>query len=502
MKDLKNALIASACIVFLSVAGFAIWAVKQYLPIVGIVLLVVLVLGAILALALGVEFVARRFTRYEHHQIAQYGSVLHRHRSIEVIAPFHPPSRAIAPPVYETDIEEVEEEEVYQELPAPVPTFAQLLKEGVIQAAISQGQILLGFTAAGEPRFGSWLDLYSCLIGGVSGSGKSTTVRFLLFQAALAGARMIFVDPHIGDEEESLAAQFRALPGIHQLPPCDDNAAAVLKRVQWLTRELARRKKTGMKTPFLVFVVDELNALFLMPEVKKELSELLMKIGREGRKFGLFFMGIGQRFSQQDLGGAPYGAAVREAMASELAHRFTSEDQAKKFIGSRNGPRCLELSTGRWLFRDTQGQLTEMETPDTRAEDGAAITRLLLGTRNTSSTEPRGYAPESRTESSLKTPDITGFLPETTGGKVIPLGTRFSPETSPETSETSDETSPESGELLSLARQIMSLQAAGAQKAEIMRQVWGVSPGGSQEYRTAQEQYQAVMQFIASQIGA
>lgn len=57
-------------------------------------------------------------------------------------------------------------------------------------------------------------------------------------------------------------------------------------------------------------------------------------------------------------------------------------------------------------------------------------------------------------------------------------------------------------DLPSLARQVMSLQAAGVQKTEIMRQVWGVNPGGSQEYRAAQEKYQAVMQFIASQIGA
>jgi hypothetical protein len=63
--------------------------------------------------------------------------------------------------------------------PASVQTFRQLLNAGIVQDALSQGKMVLVYVA-GQLRYGSWLDLYSCGIGVVSGSGKTTTVRFLV----------------------------------------------------------------------------------------------------------------------------------------------------------------------------------------------------------------------------------------------------------------------------------------------------------------------------------
>src|SRR5579883_2951823 len=54
--------------------------------------------------------------------------------------------------------------------PGVVQTFAELLDEGIIQAALALGLIALGYvTRDGEwaLRFGTWLDLYSCGVGGV-----------------------------------------------------------------------------------------------------------------------------------------------------------------------------------------------------------------------------------------------------------------------------------------------------------------------------------------------
>lgn len=263
-----------------------------------------------------------------------------------------------------------------QQLAMPVLPFRDLLASGLVQTALAQGKMILGY-ANGILRYGTWLDLYSCGIGGVSGSGKSTTVRFLLFQGILAGARLIMVDPHIGDPDESLAAQFTRFSSVHIFPPCDDTVQDVLHRVRWLMQEYQARKHAGRKTPFLILVVDEVNAVMRNEEVKKELAALLVAIAQEGRKFGLFAMLLGQRWSEGDLGGKNYGAVIRSSLASLLAHRFTDEEQAKKLVGSRNGARCLELSQGHYLFRDTGGDLSEMITPYTTSEDGAAIEQLL-----------------------------------------------------------------------------------------------------------------------------
>ncbi len=269
-------------------------------------------------------------------------------------------------------VEQVTEESPLA-LPVPVvPTFRELLLSGNLLSTVTRGQMLLGYTG-GAARYGSWLDLYSCAIGGVSGSGKSTTVRFLLFQAILASARLVMIDPHIHDEEESLAAQFRRFTNVHIMPPCDDTSALVLKRIRYLSEELAARKATGRKSPAIVLVVDEFNAVMRDGQVRSEMATLLLSIAQEGRKFGLFAMLLGQRWSHQDIG----GAAIRTSLASMLAHRFTDEEQARKLIGGRNGPRCLELPTGHYLFRDTNGSLVEMVTPLTTAEDGALVAREI-----------------------------------------------------------------------------------------------------------------------------
>src|SRR5262245_16329347 len=89
--------------------------------------------------------------------------------------------------------------ETVPQLPPPtVPSFAALLDAG----KIGPGQPLcLGYDEAGQALMGSWNDLYSCGVGGMTGSGKSWAVAFLAGQSAAAGARIILIDPHAGDSE-------------------------------------------------------------------------------------------------------------------------------------------------------------------------------------------------------------------------------------------------------------------------------------------------------------
>lgn len=350
-----------------------------------------------------------------------------------------------------------------------VRTFRQLLEDGTVDRAIANQQMLLGY-ADGQLRYGSWLDLYSCGIGGVSGSGKTTTVRFLLFQAILLGARMVMIDPHLHEPEESLAAQFTMFRSVHVQPPCDDKPADVAKRVAWLDREYLRRKAGGIKGPPIVFVLDEFNALVrhLPDEVRKELADLMLNISQEGRKFGLYGMLIAQRWSEHDLGGKNYGAAIRGSLASTLAHRFQDEEQAKKLAGSRQGPLCLSLPQGHHLFRDTEGTQTEMLTPATYKADGEIIQQKL--DENTRENTP--YRAEN-----------TGERRENT---VISIA----------------DYQAENTDLAAKARAVMAFQAEGMQKPEIMRRVWGVNPGGTEEYKRAAQQYQEVMKYIAERLGA
>jgi hypothetical protein len=397
----------------------------------------------------------------------------------------------IAPtPAVRASSEAEEMEAKLAQIPAPskpgqIQPFAELLDEGVIQAALLVGLIALGYVyREGEwvVRFGSWLDLYSCGVGGVSGSGKTTTVRFLLFQAMLAGARVLMIDPHIHEPEESLAAQFSMFKDIHVQKPCDDDPEKVAKRIRWFMNEYTRRKARGIKTPRIIFVLDEFNEIIaLLPtEIKKELAELMLRIAQSGRKFGLFAMVIGQRWSEQDLGGKPYGAAIRTSLAATLAHRFTDESQAQKLAGGKYGAQCLELNQGHYYFRDTHGTMSYTITPDTVSEDGMEIQRLLDALENTV---------ESSVESAENT--VKSVVSRTTGPLEIPVTP------APEADSYAENT-----RIDTLARQVVRLQAQNLNKPEIMKQIWRVNPGGTDAYQQALEEYKQVMAYIAAQFDA
>jgi hypothetical protein len=260
--------------------------------------------------------------------------------------------------------------------PPEIQTFHELLRAGVIQQAIREGKIVHGYVN-GKLRYGTWQDMYSCGIGGVSGSGKTTTIRFYLFQALLQHALLMMIDPHLHEPEESLAAQFLMFPHSHILPPCDGNARDIMERIVWLDKELQRRKAQGIKGPLIFLVIDEFNEVMRIAQTRAALARLLLEIAQGGRKFGIVCFLIGQRWSDQDLGGKNMGAAIRGSLPSVIAHRFTDQDQAGKLIGSRHSAACLELPQGTHLFRDTQGVLVEKVTPDTVMEDGKSIMSIL-----------------------------------------------------------------------------------------------------------------------------
>lgn len=490
MREFKQAAIACFMVIVLSIAGIAVWTVRAYLPIVGIVLLVVLVLAILLALAYAIVHLHHKFTAYHPIPIAEFGTVMTRHNTIQVIAPYHPGGagqvqQQIAAPAEEEYIEaEIEEEEEMPALLPRIPSFAELLETGVIQQAISQGKLILGYNADTHmPRYGSWLDLYSAGNGGVTGSGKSSTTRFILFQAVMASAKLVMIDPHIGEQKDSLAHQFALLPpSVHQIRPCDDRESSVSKRIEWLSRELARRQKPGaLAGQPLVFVIDEFNRVMrhASKEIRTALSKLLLDIEQEGRKFGIFALLIGQRWSAQDLGGAD----IRTSLASKLAHRFSDEGQAVRFMGSKYGKKLIELAPRHWLFYDTDGVTSEMVTPETVSEDGAIVARILT---SVAVSNPMAI-PDSDASEITSAPPLY-LLP----GVGMDAGADAI-------------TEPLDAQTEALTPQAMRVLALIKEKRgqnEIIEEIWGFKSSDGRPYRAAVEEYRAVLAELAGRIGA
>lgn len=260
--------------------------------------------------------------------------------------------------------------DVVDTLPLPVPSFAELLRSGRLGR---DNPLCLGFDDAGVSVDGSWLDLYSCGVGGLAGSGKTWTAVFLASQAALFGTRFVICDPHAGDVN-SLAQRLAPLASAYVCgvasAPGDMRAS-----VKLVFGELARRKLSGRGEPWL-FVADEYSAL-QRGELAGELAELVESLGQEGRKLGLYALLCGQVWSAARSG----GTETRDSLASAYIHRLRSS-QARMLSGltaSELPADVLQLPAGRAYLLDTAGTLRRVTVPMMGPHDVAQVANLLAG---------------------------------------------------------------------------------------------------------------------------
>ena len=246
------------------------------------------------------------------------------------------------------------------------PTFAALLQANAIG---QDDRLLLGYTPD-APVVGSWADLYSTAVAGLSGSGKTTTVRFLAAQSALSGARFVVIDPHGHAGDDSLAATLMPLAPTFVTDPATDPATmrAVIKRV---TAELEDRIKTGRSGPPLLVCVDEFTSLMRGP-VGDDLARLIEAVGQEGRKYGLFCLLSGQVWTSERSG----GTELRDSLASAYVHR-TKPSQARLLVPDVDKG-VARLPVGHaYLNRTNSPDLLEVAVPLTRAADLDAVARRL-----------------------------------------------------------------------------------------------------------------------------
>ena len=302
----------------------------------------------------------------------------------EVISPdsIRPASR-VATNSYE--IEQKQQEEVKQLVP-PRKSGRELIEDGTVQAALSQGKIILGYDEQNILKMMKVVNFFSCILGGIPNSGKSSTAFWILVQLIWAGVHIILVDPHMHyqseDGNKGLAQElepfrFAYLP---QFPPCDmENPAVVLARVKWMKNDLLRRKKPGYvvrASEILIIVFDEFNSVIEIEEISKELADDLAYIEREGRKYGVHVMLLGHRWAQQDIG----NIKIRTCASNILAHRFNDETQGKILLGQSDGKRVLELDPGYyWLRSIMAGVLAKIYTPYLAAPDVPLVLEAMRG---------------------------------------------------------------------------------------------------------------------------
>lgn len=249
------------------------------------------------------------------------------------------------------------------QLDAPVlgaPAFAELVASGLVGPG---APLLLGFASDGKPITGSWRDLYSSAVGGLPGTGKTTTLRFLAAQAALHGARFAILDPHAGAGDESLATTLAPLSSSFLAAPAASEDE--MRHTMGLVRLLVDRRLAGDadRAPVLL-AVDEFSRLMARSELAPELSGLLEYIAQEGRKVGVFALLSGQVWLASRSG----GSELRYSLASAFVHRMHRK-QASILLPQGEGVAAERLAPGEALLLSTSGDVQKVKIPLTTAAD-------------------------------------------------------------------------------------------------------------------------------------
>jgi hypothetical protein len=347
--------------------------------------------------------------------------------------------------------------ETLPQLPPPtVPTFAQLLDQG----AVGAGQPLcLGYDASGRAISGSWNDLYSCGVGGMTGSGKSWAVAFLAGQSAAAGARIILIDPHAGDGE-SLSNR---LAGLSASYVCDVASTPTdIESALKLAADKLEKRRTGRGGTWpLLLICDEWTSL-LRGRTEDLLTATALDIAETGRKYGVFTLLAAQAWQVAAAG------AVRDRLASHYVLR-TRGDQFRYQTGLRTTAApadTLTLQAGQAYLLSVRGELQKITIPLLTPPD---ITRLglLIDRPAAHALPPFGFTPVSR-------PVISAVA------KTEPIGSQNVAGPSAATS------AAQSVKMVSAeARHAAGLFVAGKSPAEIVEALRGVKSNQGSKYQQA-----------------
>lgn len=229
--------------------------------------------------------------------------------------------------------------------------------EGMYLIPVGQG--------ANGPVWRSLLETGHILVGGESGSGKSTWLNTAL-TPLLAAHTPQTLQVAIVDPKEVEFQTYRNIP--HLFAPVAtevDDASALTTR---LMAELDRRRalftragtknllrynqRTGARLPLILFIVDEVTDIALAAGLKSPFYTDLIRLVSKGRAFGLVTMLATQNPKAEVL-----NTLIRGNMSTRIAFRVATTEHSRVILG-RSGaqelPRTIRGRLIAWLDRELE----------------------------------------------------------------------------------------------------------------------------------------------------
>ena len=222
------------------------------------------------------------------------------------------------------------EQEQEQDYPS---TIVEMERAGLINR--SGNSLLVGFsskTQEGKGVGAQYIELEQLgvlALVGVSGSGKTSTIRFLLTQLLLLQANIFVCDPHGQTRRENLTKSIEPLLPFLKLAISHEERFLAIQAFGTI---LAKRLEgTDSSTTPIVLILDEAPAHFLQcsAEELKETARIFQSTANEGRKVGVHAILLLQNVKHDFIG----SRSIRSSLTHMIFHR-TNEDETKLLIPS------------------------------------------------------------------------------------------------------------------------------------------------------------------------
>jgi len=220
---------------------------------------------------------------------------------------------------------------------------------------VPSGKVALGMRYTGEHIVASWEKIPHMAVLGMTGSGKSTFLRSLVYQALRDDMRLL-----LSDIDQTTFGMLENHPAL--LAPLATTPDATAELVRRALAECEHRKTlfTAMAgapeklseyngiaaqngkpiLPRVLVVLDEASAvLSSMGGSRGELGKMMATLGYRGRKFGVHFVFGAQEFTK-DLNGP-----VREQVALSICFKVRHSEMANR-MGCTGAHRIPESRTG------------------------------------------------------------------------------------------------------------------------------------------------------------
>lgn len=361
ISRVRNFVVTVLAIAFIILIALGIFAVRELLPLVG----VLAVVSAIVLLICGVAWVVistiRHATRADYYAIEENGAYLRN--ALGRVQPLAP---MIAAPA------RVNKTTNKVQITPDIPSLFDLIEAG----EIAQGKIemVMGYDKIAMDKgileiiSGPWPGTHA--IAGRGRSGKTRRVIGEIAQALIGGARVIICDPH-ATKPDSLA---RACEPLESYLTIARGEAAIVEATREFSSEMEARVSGASREvrPWLI-VFDEWARLMnernpVMPEGGRD---LLADVAEHCSTEYAGYMGFCALISQVWTSEACGGTTVRRSLQAWFVHQISAEYASFFFRPAKWRNRADELKRRECIYRSVEGEVREILTmgiPDDTAQ--------------------------------------------------------------------------------------------------------------------------------------